>query len=128
MRERNQEPNYAQIRDELYDLAVSRHLEQSDFDCRDYLTDEERLQYDEAVLFTAAQPAPDIRTIGKVVIEVLGGVAYVTSQPDEVQVEIIDHDNDNEEHGGFAPGVASALDHFLEKADMPQDRADSANE
>ena len=29
----------------------------------------------------------------KVVIEVLGGVAWVKSCPDDVEVEIIDHDN-----------------------------------
>jgi hypothetical protein len=46
----------------------------------------------------------------KVVIEVLGGVAHVTCSPDEIDVEIIDHDN--EEPSAFAE--------FLEQADMPQ--------
>lgn len=36
------------------------------------------------------------RPARKVVIEVLGGVAYVASQPEDVEVEIIDHDNLNE--------------------------------
>lgn len=134
MSEIRREPNYAQIRDDLYELAVSRHLEQSDFDCRDFLTDEERLQYDEAVLFAGAAPTlqtPPTRQgwlyllnkandfnagledeghtaqvidelhflyrqaeIGRVVIEVYGGVADVTSKTDGIEVEIIDHDNE----------------------------------
>ena len=49
----------------------------------------------------------------KVVIEVLGGVAYVASCPEDVAVEIIDYDNTNEE--------TSALEDFLERADMPQE-------
>ena len=32
--------------------------------------------------------------LGKVVIEVYGGVAEVTQNPDGVDVEIIDHDNE----------------------------------
>lgn len=35
----------------------------------------------------------------KVVIEVLGGVAYVEECPPEVEVEIIDYDNENDEDG-----------------------------
>ncbi len=31
----------------------------------------------------------------KVVVEVSGGVAYVTDCPEEVEVEIIDHDNES---------------------------------
>lgn len=136
MSETHQDSNYGQIRDELYELAVSRHLEQSDFDCRDYLTDEERLQYDEAVMFANAAPAPHTAptrqdwlnllnkandfnsgledeghtaqvidqlqfmlkearaaAVGKVVVEVSGGVADVTSAPEGVIVEIVDHDN-----------------------------------
>lgn len=38
--------------------------------------------------------------VGKVVIEVLGGVAEVTSQPEGVEVEIIDHDNESAEAEG----------------------------
>jgi hypothetical protein len=30
----------------------------------------------------------------KVIVEVLGGVAEVTSNPDNVDIEIIDHDNE----------------------------------
>ena len=45
-----------------------------------------------------------------VVVEVLGGVAYVVSSPDDIAVEIIDHDN----------AETSAFDGFLERADMPQ--------
>lgn len=30
----------------------------------------------------------------KVIVEVSGGVAYVTECPDDVEVEIIDHDNE----------------------------------
>jgi hypothetical protein len=33
----------------------------------------------------------------KIVVEVLGGVAEVTRQPEGIEVEIIDHDNNNEE-------------------------------
>jgi hypothetical protein len=33
----------------------------------------------------------------QVVIEVLGGVATVTECPDDVEVEIIDHDNEEAE-------------------------------
>lgn len=33
----------------------------------------------------------------KVIIEVQGGVAHVTSCPDDVKVEIIDHDEGNDE-------------------------------
>ena len=33
----------------------------------------------------------------KVVVEVRGGVAWVTEQPDDVVVEVIDHDLDREE-------------------------------
>jgi hypothetical protein len=39
----------------------------------------------------------DAPTSGKVVIEVLGGVAEVTSKPDDIEVEIIDHDNEDAE-------------------------------
>lgn len=46
----------------------------------------------------------------KIVVEVLGGVAYVASSPDDTEVEIIDHDNEE----------TSAFDDFLERADMPQ--------
>lgn len=31
--------------------------------------------------------------MGKVIIEVLGGVAEITANPDNVDIEIIDHDN-----------------------------------
>jgi len=34
------------------------------------------------------------RRLAKVVIEVLGGVVEVTSKPDNIDVEIIDHDNE----------------------------------
>lgn len=41
------------------------------------------------------------RKLAKVVIEVLGGVAEVTSKPDDVEVEIIDHDNEVDEENGL---------------------------
>jgi len=54
------------------------------------------------------------KAIGKVIVEVYGGVAEITSKPENVEVEIIDHDNEEQ----------SALDHvldsFLERADMPE--------
>ena len=37
----------------------------------------------------------------KVVIEVLGGVAYVAKCPEGVTVEIIDHDNESERVESF---------------------------
>ena len=43
-----------------------------------------------------AAPEAVERSARKVIIEVLGGVAYVASQPDDVEVEIIDYDNVNE--------------------------------
>jgi hypothetical protein len=46
----------------------------------------------------------------KVVIEVLGGVAYVKSSPEDIEVNIIDHDNE----------ATSAFDDFLDRADIPQ--------
>jgi hypothetical protein len=48
----------------------------------------------------------------KVIIEVLGGVAYVASQPDGVEVQIIDYDNEE------AEAEQSAPDRFSEDADM----------
>lgn len=56
----------------------------------------------------------------KVVIEVLGGVAYVASCPPDVKVEIIDHDNLEEEQ--------DALDDWLERKDMPQEDDNNVNE
>ena len=38
--------------------------------------------------------------VGKVVIEVLGGVAEITAQPEGVEVEILDHDNEAAEAEG----------------------------
>jgi hypothetical protein len=50
----------------------------------------------------AGQPQADTpRRLAKVVIEVLGGVAEVTSNPDNVEVEIIDHDNEAHEVNGL---------------------------
>jgi hypothetical protein len=52
---------------------------------------------------TQAEPsqAEAPRRLAKVVIEVLGGVAEVTSNPDNVEVEIIDHDNEEAEVNGL---------------------------
>lgn len=57
----------------------------------------EAIAFHVGMLRTAYQRALEGRQIGKVVIEVLGGVAEVTSQPDGVEVEIIDHDNEEGE-------------------------------
>ncbi len=118
----------ADVITELHELAINRCLEQINFDYRDYLSDEELLAYQEAERWDTAHLTPEptepqVQAVGKVVIEVYGGVADVTSKPDGIEVEIIDLDNDSEEHGGSAPGFASALDHFLEKVDMPQESA-----
>jgi hypothetical protein len=96
----------------LYESAVTRYLEASGFDVRDHLTDEELAQYQAAqqVEFAAIFGAP--KAIGKVIVEVLGGVAEVTSKPEHVEVEIIDHDNEE-------PEEQSALDRYLERVDMP---------
>lgn len=57
---------------------------------------------DHAAIAKATGAAPTVSAVSatgksaaaKVVIEVLGGVAYVESAPPGVEVEIIDHDND----------------------------------
>lgn len=63
-------------------------------------TEEEITTYREVVLAPSSPGASDQivpfkewRTPRKVVIEVSGGVAEITSQPEGVEVEIIDHDN-----------------------------------
>ncbi len=107
---------------ELYELAVNRFLDADNFDYRDYLTDEELAQYQEAERLGTSHLTPAARTVGKVIIEVYGGVADVTSKPDDIEVEIIDHDNEMDEGAeGFIFGPPLALDNFLEKVDMPQD-------
>lgn len=72
--------------EELVDLAYERFIQETNFDFRGYLDEKELARYDEA-----EQAMNDSR---KVVIEVLGGVAYVSSTPPGVEVEIIDHDNE----------------------------------
>jgi hypothetical protein len=84
----------SEILDALYDRALGRLLADMDFDARDYLTEDELVQWETAQqeelegIFSGPQYA------GKVVVEVLGGVAEVTSKPDNIEVEIIDHDNE----------------------------------
>jgi hypothetical protein len=83
----------------LYDRAVNRYLEQSNFDVRDHLTDEELRQYEaaEAVELDHNSNRSHAPDIGKVVVEVLGGVAEVTGQPEGAEVEILDHDSEQQE-------------------------------
>lgn len=87
--------------DNLYERALTRFLERSGFDYRDYLDEDELAEYaaaEQAELEQVGYPERRNTVKGKVVIEVLGGVAYLMSQPEGVEVEIIDRDNENEEH------------------------------
>jgi hypothetical protein len=87
-----------ELLDELYDRALDRFIEQSNFDPRDYLTDEERALYQEAAALEFEHIFNGPKQLGKrVVVEVLGGVAEVTEKPDDIEVEIIDHDNEANE-------------------------------
>jgi hypothetical protein len=83
-----------EILDKLYNLALDRFVEESDFDARDYLTAEEVAQWDAAQQEELVAGFGGSKYAGKVVIEVLGGVAEVTAKPDNIEVEIIDHDNE----------------------------------
>jgi hypothetical protein len=83
--------------DTLYELAVGRFLEESEFDVRDHLTDSELPMWEEAQRIELEHFTHRRQTAAKVVIEVLGGVAEVTSKPDGVEVEIVDHDNEEKE-------------------------------
>jgi hypothetical protein len=80
--------------DALYDRALGRFLNGMDFDPREYLTEGELALWETAqqeeleTIFSGPQYA------GRVVIEVLGGVAEVTAKPENIEVEIIDHDNE----------------------------------
>ncbi len=85
-----------EILDMLYDRAVARYLEASGFDVRDHLTADELVHYHAAEHGELEQRFGMPTAIGKVVIEVYGGVAAVTSKPEHVEVEIIDHDNEEE--------------------------------
>jgi hypothetical protein len=84
-----------EILDALYDRALGRLLDDMDFDPREYLTADERAQWETAQqeelqsIFSGPQYA------GKVIVEVLGGVAEVTAKPENIEVEIIDHDNED---------------------------------
>src|SRR5690348_16452348 len=95
--QQEQSPTASELLDTLYNRALQRYLEAIDFEARDHLTEEELRQWDAAWTLALGGPTPaQPRAIGKVVIEVLGSVAYVMSQPDNIEVEIIDHDNLNE--------------------------------
>jgi hypothetical protein len=105
-----------EILETLYQEAVSEHLAATDFEVLRYLKGEKRaqwlaaeqveLEYVFGTPETEAEPrsaaatiknAPRARAapdIGKVVIEVYGGVAAITSKPENIEVEIIDHDNE----------------------------------
>src|SRR5438128_1930735 len=84
----------AEVLYELCDRALNRFVDQSDFDPRDYLTDEERTLYEEAQALELEYAFNGPKQLGKrVVVEVLGGVAEVTAKPEDIEVEIIDHDN-----------------------------------
>jgi hypothetical protein len=65
-----------------------------DFDPRDYLTEDERAHWETAQQEELESIFSGPRFAGKVVVEVLGGVAEVTSKPDNIEVEIVDHDNE----------------------------------
>jgi hypothetical protein len=108
--------NASQVLDALYDQALERLLYNTDW--RDYLSGDELAQYEAAMKVVNEQPegtpeATQAAAIGKVVIEVYGGVAAVTSKPDDIEVEIIDHDNEEGQ-------AYDAFTDFLERADMPQ--------
>jgi hypothetical protein len=94
----NEEVRYgqaAEVLDELYDRALNRFTDQSAFDPRDYLSDDERTLFEEAQALELECLLNGPKQLGKrVVVEVLGGVAEVTSKPGNVEVEIIDHDNE----------------------------------
>jgi hypothetical protein len=59
------------VMEELVNLAYERFVRESNFDFRDYLDDEEQARYDAA--------DREISELRRIVIEVLGGVAYVAS-------------------------------------------------
>jgi hypothetical protein len=80
--------------DKLFNLALDRFIEETDFDARDYLTAEEVAQWDAAQLEELSAGVDGPKYAGKVVIEVLDGVAEVTAKPDNIEVEIVDHDNE----------------------------------
>lgn len=108
--------NASQVLDALYDQALERMLYNTDW--RDYLSGDELAQYEAAIKVVNEQPegtpeATQAVAIGKVVIEVYGGVAAVTSKPDDIEVEILDHDNEEGQ-------AYDAFTDFLERADMPQ--------
>jgi hypothetical protein len=86
-----------EILDALYDRALGRLLDDMDFDPRDCLTEDELAQWEMAQQEELQSIVRCPHYAGKVVIEVLGGVAEVTSQPDNIEVEIIDHDNEEQE-------------------------------
>lgn len=124
MSERQMAPSTArEVLETLRERALLRLLGATSFDWRDYLTDEEATQYNAALELEGGQPEPEhvpavtgetLTSVGRVLIEVYGGVAAVTEKPEGVDVEIIDHDNEE------AEGTQSALDRFFENADLPQ--------
>src|SRR5262245_42811912 len=83
-----------EILDALYDRALGRLLDEMDFDPRDYLTEAEVSQWETAQEDELQSIFSGPKYAGKVVVEVLGGVDEVTSKPDDSEVEIIDHDNE----------------------------------
>lgn len=99
----------------LHDRAVVRHLEASGFDARVYLTDDELRQW-EAAQAVENELLMTQHNVGKVVVEVWGGVAEVTSNPERVEVEIIDHDNDAALKGAYERGLRDAVHFATEEA------------
>jgi hypothetical protein len=88
-------PLATEILDSLYDLALNRFLDETDFDPRDYFDDAELAQWETAQQEELETSTDVPRSLARrVIIEVLGGVAEVTSKPEDVEVEIIDHDNE----------------------------------
>jgi hypothetical protein len=83
------------ILDVLYDRALGRLLDDMDLDPRDYLTADERTQWETAQREELERIVRGPQYAGKVVVEVLGGVAEVTAKPENIDVEIIDHDNED---------------------------------
>ena len=84
----------SEVLDALYDRALGRLLGDMDFDPRDYLTEDELANWETAQREELTSIFSRPHYAGKVVVEVLGGVAEVTSKPGQIEVEIIDHDHE----------------------------------
>ena len=94
MSERTNYSAAKEILDTMYELAVGRFLAASGFDIRDHLTEPELARWEQAQRVEREHLTHRRQAAARVVVEVLGGVAEVTSNPMGIEVEIIDHDNE----------------------------------